>query len=146
MFIENESSFVLGRSHESDVRISDISVSRTHARVFMKDNKFHMEDMGSKFGTLALAMGHVSISDLCHQSDLTTKSLIQIGRTLLYVEHGVGDVTHGADLLNFNLNSANLDYDYTQNIGQGHQNLYNNMNLDDDDMSDPKNNNENQDI
>lgn len=46
--------FKMGRGHESDLRINDISVSRCHAMVKFKDNKFLLEDNLSKFGTLVL--------------------------------------------------------------------------------------------
>ncbi len=75
MFIENEDNFVLGRGHESDVRISDISVSRTHAKITFKDKKFILEDTGSKFGTLVLAKDSVEIT--------SRQVILQIGRTLL---------------------------------------------------------------
>jgi len=42
----------LGRGHDSDVRISDISVSRCHALIKFANNKFYLEDNVSKFGTL----------------------------------------------------------------------------------------------
>mmetsp|Transcript_17245 Transcript_17245/g.19275 ORF Transcript_17245/g.19275 Transcript_17245/m.19275 type:complete len:106 (+) Transcript_17245:922-1239(+) len=44
--------FKVGRGHDSDIRISDISVSRYHARVKFEDGKFMLEDNTSKFGTL----------------------------------------------------------------------------------------------
>ena len=75
MFIENESSYILGRGHESDIRITDISVSRSHARIYMKDDKFYMEDLGSKFGTLVLAKEPVY---------LYNGIIYQIGRSLFY--------------------------------------------------------------
>ena len=47
-------SFKMGRGHESDLRINDISVSRLHALIKFKDGKFLLEDNVSKFGTLVL--------------------------------------------------------------------------------------------
>lgn len=45
----------MGRGHEADVRINDISVSRSHGTIFLsKDGKIQLKDFGSKFGTLAL--------------------------------------------------------------------------------------------
>lgn len=44
----------MGRGHESDLRINDISVSRCHALIKFKDNRFLLEDNLSKFGTLVL--------------------------------------------------------------------------------------------
>jgi pSer/pThr/pTyr-binding forkhead associated (FHA) protein len=76
MFIDN-SPYILGRGHESDVRISDISVSRSHARIYLKDKKFYLEDTGSKFGTLVLAKERIEIDE--------NKKVLQIGRTLLAI-------------------------------------------------------------
>jgi pSer/pThr/pTyr-binding forkhead associated (FHA) protein len=55
----DKKTFKLGRGHESDVRVSDISVSRCHALVkYNSDNgRFYLEDNLSKFGTLVLAKG-----------------------------------------------------------------------------------------
>ena len=44
--------FKVGRSVETDMKIADISVSRTHSFFKIKDNKIVVEDNGSKFGTL----------------------------------------------------------------------------------------------
>ena len=44
--------FKVGRSVETDMKIADISVSRTHSFFKIKDNKVVVEDNGSKFGTL----------------------------------------------------------------------------------------------
>lgn len=51
------STFKLGRGHESDVRVSDISVSRCHAilKYDVNDFGYYLEDNLSKFGTLVLA-------------------------------------------------------------------------------------------
>jgi len=78
MFTEDDG-FLLGRGHDSDVRISDISVSRIHSKIFFKDNQFVLEDCGSKFGSLVLAKDAVEI-------DENTK-ILQIGRTLMSVNN-----------------------------------------------------------
>jgi pSer/pThr/pTyr-binding forkhead associated (FHA) protein len=46
--------FRIGRGHDSDIRISDISVSRYHARIKYSEGKFMLEDNTSKFGTLVM--------------------------------------------------------------------------------------------
>ena len=58
-----KTTFKMGRGHESDVRVSDISVSRCHALVkYNKDNgKFYLEDNLSKFGTLVLSKGSIEL-------------------------------------------------------------------------------------
>lgn len=42
----------LGRGHESDVRIADVSISRCHATIRFHRGQFVLEDHNSKFGTL----------------------------------------------------------------------------------------------
>merc|ERR1719506_1280396 len=42
----------LGRGHESDVRIADVSISRCHATIRFHRGQFLLEDHNSKFGTL----------------------------------------------------------------------------------------------
>lgn len=64
----------LGRGHQCDLRISDISVSRVHAIMKYKDGRFLLFDNESKFGTLVLLKNNYQI-----QSD---KAAIQIGRTV----------------------------------------------------------------
>lgn len=51
---ESKSEFKLGRGHESEVRINDISVSRCHAIIKYKEDGFYIEDNISKFGTIVL--------------------------------------------------------------------------------------------
>lgn len=53
--------YKLGRGHDSDIRVSDISVSRCHATVKFKDNKFIIEDSCSKFGTLVMVKDRIPI-------------------------------------------------------------------------------------
>ena len=53
-----QTEFKIGRGHESDLRVSDISVSRCHAIIKYDANnsqRFYLEDNLSKFGTLVLA-------------------------------------------------------------------------------------------
>mgnify|MGYP002475727197 FL=1 len=69
----------LGRGHDSDVRISDISVSRFHATIKYLDGKFILEDNNSKFGTLVQLEESYDLST-CH--DLVE---LQIGRTVISV-------------------------------------------------------------
>lgn len=70
--------FKLGRGHESDVRVSDISVSRCHALVKYNDQtgRFYLEDNLSKFGTLVLAKGSIKL-----EPELT--KAVQIGRSVI---------------------------------------------------------------
>ena len=69
-------SFKLGRGHESDLRINDISVSRCHAIIKFKDNRFQLEDNLSKFGTLVLVKTRTSLVPGFNKA-------VQIGRTVI---------------------------------------------------------------
>lgn len=69
-------SFKLGRGHECDIRVSDISVSRMHAEIRLKDGGFFLVDKDSKFGTL------VQARRVMHLVPGLTVSL-QISRTVL---------------------------------------------------------------
>ena len=60
---ENKTSFKLGRGHESEVRINDISVSRFHALIKYKDDGFYIEDNNSKFGTIALMRERLKLDE-----------------------------------------------------------------------------------
>lgn len=46
--------FVVGRENEVDVRITDISVSRVHAKMTLFNDNYYVRDNDSKFGTLIL--------------------------------------------------------------------------------------------
>jgi pSer/pThr/pTyr-binding forkhead associated (FHA) protein len=42
----------VGRGHDSDVRVQDISVSRSHAYIRYAQDGIFIDDFNSKFGTL----------------------------------------------------------------------------------------------
>eukprot|EP00826_Nyctotherus_ovalis_P057228 TRINITY_DN7817_c0_g3_i1.p2 TRINITY_DN7817_c0_g3~~TRINITY_DN7817_c0_g3_i1.p2 ORF type:complete len:148 (-),score=25.32 TRINITY_DN7817_c0_g3_i1:112-555(-) len=46
--------FKLGRGHDTDIKLGDISVSRLHALIVVTEKGFVLKDNGSKFGTLLL--------------------------------------------------------------------------------------------
>lgn len=76
--------FRVGRSVDTDMKIADISVSRTHSYLRIQGNKLLCEDNGSKFGTLIKIQRPIPV--LTSKTDGTSKStLIQCGRTLLYL-------------------------------------------------------------
>ena len=68
----------IGRGHESDVRINDISVSRSHAclKYDIQSGRLLLRDLKSKFGTLVLLKKPLTIKE--------KKIHLQIGRT--YIE------------------------------------------------------------
>ena len=67
----------LGRGHDSDMRINDISVSRCHAVIRFEGGVFRLEDNSSKFGTLVKVAGPLTVSE---------RVVLQTGRSLLLVE------------------------------------------------------------
>jgi hypothetical protein len=74
---ESRNTFRLGRGHESDVRVSDISVSRCHAILkYESDNNFYLEDNLSKFGTLVLAKSPIEL-------EVDQTRAVQIGRSVI---------------------------------------------------------------
>ncbi len=75
---QTKSSFKLGRGHESDIRVTDISVSRFHAFLTCTKEGFFIEDNKSKFGTLALA-------PVIELSPSLSRA-VQIGRTTVSFE------------------------------------------------------------
>lgn len=66
----------LGRGHESDIRIADVSISRCHATVRFHQGQFVLEDHNSKFGTLVAMRKPLLLSQGGSVS-------IQVGRSVL---------------------------------------------------------------
>ena len=56
------SQFKIGRSHDANIRLNDISVSRIHAMISYTQDGFVLEDNDSKFGTLVLLHGKQELS------------------------------------------------------------------------------------
>lgn len=69
-------SVVLGRGHKSDVRISDVSISRQHATICFQEGRFMLADQNSKHGTLIAMQEPFELEPGRRYS-------IQIGRTVL---------------------------------------------------------------
>ena len=66
---------LLGRGHDCDIRINDISVSRKHAYLEFNDSTVVLKDLYSKFGTLILQHNDIHVND--------NPLFLQIGRTFL---------------------------------------------------------------
>lgn len=77
--LEAKSIFRLGRGNDADVRISDISVSRTHALLRANEQgECFLEDANSKFGTLLLLKAPLRLS--------SEPVSLQAGRTMLVLQ------------------------------------------------------------
>ena len=81
---QTKASIRLGRGHDSDVRINDISVSRCHAMIKFERGQFLIEDNESKFGTLV----KIDVVKLANSETAT----VQVGRSVLIlkVQEGSG--------------------------------------------------------
>lgn len=70
--------FKIGRGHDNDIRISDISVSRFHAMIKKDGNEYVLFDNNSKFGTLAQVIKPLCLSQY-------SSIHLQVGRTLMQI-------------------------------------------------------------
>ena len=106
----------MGRGHESDVLLSDISVSRIHCFLVVDNKKVYLEDNNSKFGTLIL----IQYSNIKILDGLALN--FQVGRTYINCQ-----IKRGFKLFNCcNVEeSSNIFYYYNQNekFIQQHMNL-----------------------
>ena len=76
---KDHTTFKMGRGHESDLRVSDISVSRCHAILRYDPTEtfgYYLEDNLSKFGTLVLSNNDIEL-----EPDET--KAVQIGRSVI---------------------------------------------------------------
>ena len=80
-FHNKKEEYFLGRGHEATFKISDISISRVHAKFYLKDENIIIDDLGSKFGTLLLVRNSIDVTEMIEK-----KIKIQIGRSVFWVE------------------------------------------------------------
>ena len=85
-FPNKKEEFFLGRGHEASFKISDISISRVHAKIYLKEDNIVIDDLGSKFGTLLLVRNNVDVNEM-----LEKKMKIQIGRNVVWLEKDEND-------------------------------------------------------
>lgn len=72
--------FRIGRGHDSDIRVSDISVSRFHALIVKtEENELIIKDNNSKFGTLICLQHPLLLSEY-------DRIHLQVGRTLFEIQ------------------------------------------------------------
>ena len=75
---KNLKSVTLGRGHDREVRITDISISRMHCKLKVIKNEIWLEDLNSKFGCLEL------LNDRPLELGPNETAYVQKGRT--YIE------------------------------------------------------------
>lgn len=73
---DQKTEFNLGRGHESEVRVNDISVSRLHATIKYSPEGFSITDNKSKFGSLVLVRGRYYLN-------LNQTQAMQVGRSVI---------------------------------------------------------------
>lgn len=49
---DHKTTITVGRSNNSDIKMSDPSISRNHSVMILDSNKFYLQDLNSKFGTM----------------------------------------------------------------------------------------------
>jgi len=77
----NKSTFVIGRTNRCDIYAEDLYMSKKHTKIWLKDNEWHINDLGSKNGTF---VNDEQINDICLLDD---KDKIKIGQLeLIYCE------------------------------------------------------------
>lgn len=52
----------VGRGHDCDFKIGEITVSRQHMEMKMENNNLFIKDKGSKFGSLLLIMNYKKLN------------------------------------------------------------------------------------
>ncbi|CAG9328886.1 unnamed protein product [Blepharisma stoltei] len=77
--LEPENYAEIGRGHECDVKLTDISVSRNHSKIKLINDQFYLEDQNSKFGTLLRMKGILNIN-------INQSIVVQVNRTVLQLE------------------------------------------------------------
>ena len=75
----------IGRANNSNIRLSDVSVSRNHAKIKYSNGELFLEDISSKFGTLILIQNNVLFLPNRNVSIQTGKShlIFNLRRTCL---------------------------------------------------------------
>ena len=82
IFPKKKEEYYLGRGHEATFKVSDISISRVHCKIYMQNNKILLDDLGSKFGTLVLMRN----KDLEVEEMLKKKIKIQTGISVFWIK------------------------------------------------------------
>lgn len=70
---ENKNTVKMGRGHQCEIRLQDISVSRMHSEIKFEGTDFYLLDLNSKFGTLVR---------VDRPTELSSRVRLQIGRSL----------------------------------------------------------------
>ncbi|MCL2326257.1 MAG: FHA domain-containing protein [Proteobacteria bacterium] len=90
----DQGSYTIGRVDGNDVVLPSNSVSRTHARIFVSNNKCYIDDLGSANGVTVDGVA------LKTRTEIGNGSKIRIGEYTLYLEYKDNSAnSHGQDVL-----------------------------------------------
>ena len=125
--IENKKEIKVGRGHNVDLLLRDVSVSRIHFKFYIQDNGIFLEDNDSKFGSLILVQSPVlrMINSL--------PLFIQIGRTFIKIKLKVPFSFFGCCKINESINEFYYQIQNEKNINYDN-NIYIKEENDDDDI------------
>ena len=74
--LDKASEIGIGRGKGNQIRLSDISASRNHCKLYVREGRAYLKDNGSKFGTL---VGLQPSMEIKFHEELW----VQVGRTLI---------------------------------------------------------------
>ncbi len=90
----DQGSYTIGRVDGNDVVLPSQSVSRSHARIFVSNNKCYIDDLGSANGVL------VDGNAIKERTEIKNGSKIRIGEYTLYLEYkDQSELNSGQDVL-----------------------------------------------
>ena len=105
----------LGRGHQCEIRITDISVSRTHSEIRLENGRFYVRDLKSKFGTLVkfreefeledrvrVQYGRTCFDFLLNEDEETEKDLVEelyASRPVFYTRARIYRVTQSSTII-----------------------------------------------
>ena len=115
----NDDDIFIGRGHDCDVKVKDISVSRYHSKIKynINDNSILIKDLKSKFGTLVLIRNSFEIKEPIQ---------IQVGRT--YIKASTLNLEQQKKQIeNEQKNTKNINLE--QKSGEKEENHSNNNNI-----------------
>jgi len=75
--LSSDQDFRMGRGHDCELKIPDISVSRIHALLAVMEGKLYLKDNGSKFGTLVQHQGPLILNEAAPETQW-----VQYGRSI----------------------------------------------------------------
>ncbi|MEO1272789.1 MAG: FHA domain-containing protein, partial [Myxococcota bacterium] len=102
-FSFSEGSFYIGRVEGNDIILPSNNVSRRHSRLFVRDGKCFIEDLGSSNGV------YVDSQRIQGEHNLGSGAQIRIGDYYLYLEYNRGDSEGQSDVVSTHIVSQDAN-------------------------------------